>query len=421
MLCPYCSEEIKDGAKKCRFCWEFLEETPQEEKVAEKKEVKTESKSSPFARWVWQFAIFSIWLIVFLALSSSSRVFVILTILICVWYMLCSNKDEKVFDFKSYIQPERYKNKIRVIIAWILVVIFWLLSLGQWHDAYEKEKAEQEYKIAYEQAPIPAIQVHSSEWELGGVNTYKLEATIKNATEVTIDWEPVEMIGEEISKDYTLINPELSIIIVAKNEYKEHSYTVTVSRDRTDEEQAAFEEQQKLEAERKAKEEEERRLQIIDNQKEEIWEMRRKIDTVSQTYDSLDQVTNTLDLFDEAKRILNKYDNSEYNEVKTSRKNLESKLSSTQKKLFPTLRKQYCSILNNKLWINDYEVKCSWTTITVIHHSFALNKNISDFHSLYRSTFENLRFKRVNYKWVDSSYAEYTYYTMETLSDWAIW
>ena len=71
------------------------------------------------------------------------------------------------------------------------------------------------------------------------------------------------MVGEEISKDYILENPELSIVIFAKNEYKNHSYTVTVSRDRTEEEQAAFEEQQRIEAEKKAKEEEER-IMVID-------------------------------------------------------------------------------------------------------------------------------------------------------------
>lgn len=30
MLCPYCNEEIKDGAKKCRFCHEFLGEKKSE-------------------------------------------------------------------------------------------------------------------------------------------------------------------------------------------------------------------------------------------------------------------------------------------------------------------------------------------------------------------------------------------------------
>lgn len=31
--CPYCSEDIQDEAKKCRFCWEFLENTEQNEEV----------------------------------------------------------------------------------------------------------------------------------------------------------------------------------------------------------------------------------------------------------------------------------------------------------------------------------------------------------------------------------------------------
>lgn len=293
MLCPYCSEEIKDGAKKCRFCWEFLEETSQEEKVAEKKEVKTESKSSPFVIWFRQFFIFFTWLFLFIWLSRNSRIFIILTILLCVWYAFCSKDDWKVLDFKSYIQPERYKNKTRVIIAWILVVIFWLLSLGQWHDAYEKEKAEQEYKIAYEQAPIPAIQVHSSEWELGATDMYKLEATIKNATEVTVNWEPIDIIDWEISRDFTLENPELSIVIFAKNEYKDHSYTVTVSRDMTEEEieQARIQEEQRIAAEKTAKEEQER----LEAEKKALYaEKQKRIDQLKAkcriTYDQFNKI-----------------------------------------------------------------------------------------------------------------------------------
>lgn len=46
--CPFCNEEIKEGAKKCRFCWEFLDRPSKIEDTVKKDE---KNKKPVYKKW----------------------------------------------------------------------------------------------------------------------------------------------------------------------------------------------------------------------------------------------------------------------------------------------------------------------------------------------------------------------------------
>ncbi len=80
----------------------------------------------------------------------------------------------------------------------------------------------------------------------------------------------------------------------------------------------------------------------------------------------------------------------------------------------PQLRKQYVSIIKDKLWENDIDVKTTngGKDIWFIGAIFAAHKNIKDFEAQTEENLKALGFHRAYYRWVDSDLAEYTYYDL---------
>lgn len=91
------------------------------------------------------------------------------------------------------------------------------------------------------------------------------------------------------------------------------------------------------------------------------------------------------------------------------------KLAQVQANRFPKLRKQFGEITNKKLWIEDGAAEVKGTgnrTITLIHGSFAANRNIAEMQQSLSEILRSLRFTRSEYKWY-KEVEKYTYYNLK--------
>ena len=456
MICPYCKEEIKDGAKKCRFCWEFLNNINEIEIDVNKENdinSKEEEKITTSLRTFLHTIVFIWWTLIFFFIARHHTLFLIPWLFLCVWYSFCSWNDEKhFFDFKSTFSKERIKNKTRYITAIILCGIFLLTLMGikikDFHNQKVKEKeiAHQNEIIAHENylresAPEIVITINSSTWHITSWISYLLDVTIAWADTATINWEEFENTNTktqnipniqswlffsninnkniekiiDIKKEFELTSTSTTINISWKNKYKSGQQTLIITRDKTPEEIEA----ERLEEQRKEEERVNSILSDIDNYIKQLNDINKE--EIYYTTEWSYNVTNVDDIIDDYKRIakfIKEYqDDSNANIVKKI-KNLKTQLITSQKKVYPKMRSAYCKNADKILREYDVDVTCNWTTITFVWYHFSLNSNIKDAHQAQSSRLRQLRFKRANYK--RSNYGEYSYYNIDSLNDWDI-
>lgn len=117
--------------------------------------------------------------------------------------------------------------------------------------------------------------------------------------------------------------------------------------------------------------------------------------------------------------IINEGKQSNDKEILKLTEELSKKVSTSQLKNFPKLRKAYFKFLKNSLWEHDIYVNLSGNKNTTLQFTgtyYAANKNIKDSQEALSEMLYLLRFKRTEYRWYKES-DEYTYYTLDSSKD----
>tara|TARA_R110000824_G_scaffold34534_1_gene109422 strand:+ start:1916 stop:2812 length:897 start_codon:yes stop_codon:yes gene_type:complete len=129
---------------------------------------------------------------------------------------------------------------------------------------------------------------------------------------------------------------------------------------------------------------------------------------------SVDELQMDIIVFASWAKIVKEAEESKEAEINNLGKKLKSKVSQTQIREFPNLRKQYAKIVAKKMWENDIEVSANGTGKQYINFTggiFAANKNKKEFQTQVQKVLNMLRFKQARYRWYKGE-SEYTYYKM---------
>lgn len=142
-------------------------------------------------------------------------------------------------------------------------------------------------------------------------------------------------------------------------------------------------------------------------------------DITSSPLNSAQEFTIAVALFKAYAITINENKNNKDKEIQNLVSELENKVTKSQIKNFPKLRKAYFEFIKDKLWENDIIVSLSGrnnTTLSFTGGYFAANKNIATTQESLNEMLNYLHFKRTEYRWYKGE-DEFTYYTIKSDND----
>ncbi len=128
---------------------------------------------------------------------------------------------------------------------------------------------------------------------------------------------------------------------------------------------------------------------------------------------------NVAETYNKYSKLLNSTDTCKRKEDINLRNKWKSEMITSQKKMFPIIRKEYAQFIRDIYWRQDIEVEQNGTILTFIGGHFASNANKLEMMNTIREQITLLRFKRIEFKWIRHD-DDYTYWKISSPNDGAL-
>lgn len=358
-----------------------------------------------FFKWLWYFFV-----VIFAIMMMTNRLSFLFGVVILVWSLPWLEKWITKFNLnKYYIKIKRWRYII-IIGSFIMGLI--TFSLLEWNVQEE---------MIYVNGTRGDIYLTSTD------SSQEVEITTNRKGVFLINNEEVEIKDKYIKNiNFWEFNTWLILTITSTWGRYIDELKINIIRELSEEDMSIY--IQKIEEQKL--EEEKRKVEEALLKEEELYQVKiKKLDEINQlidvskagwNYDSVLGISLAVELLLWYNQEIKVYLNDSDDKIRQKANDLKNKLVSVQKNEFPKIRSSYCKLFKDEMWRNDIDVKCNWTTITLVWSIFVRNANIEDSYSIVADMLKKLRFKKANFKRTESSYADYTYYTIESLWDWEL-